>query len=199
LGAFTALIGTAGALFAIVGNPFAPDPREEEAKKSPAAVAAYQIAKCRTMHGLGAATVVVKNWPAAGVPTRRSFERCEWPPPVSTSADGYTLIEDRITAYAGKGAAEPFNALHTLTAPCDRLAVSFVLYHMTSRVYREARIRSGPVFLVTSIGVRDVPVPRVRELKQVPIDVQLPPPEKGGFFVLLNGHMEILHAKCAPS
>ena len=120
--AITALIVTAGALFAIVGNPFAPDPREAEAKKSPPAVAAYQIARCRKTHGLGAATVVITNRPAAGAATRRSFERCEWPPPVSTSADGYTLIENLITVYAGKGAAAPFNALHKLTAPCDRLS-----------------------------------------------------------------------------
>jgi hypothetical protein len=200
-----ALVGVAvpivGAILVILGNPFSASPEELEARKSAAAVARNQIEKCKKSHELGSEHVEererTKVVPILDI--QRTFKRCEWPPPSTTSADGYTEIADEVTHYLHRGAALEWNVLHALTAPCERLDVSLVLHHMTSRSFRNAPLRPGPVYLAAQDVVNDAPTLAMQRLERVPPEVELPPPaDEGTFLLLLNGHTELLGARCMP-
>jgi hypothetical protein len=197
--AVTALIVTAGAAFAIVGNPFAQDPRAAAAMRTSAAIAAYQLQKCRQRHRLGQGVVLETTTFSHDLPATRVFQRCDWPPATSSSADGYTTVKDQITWYPHKSAGDDFDALHQLTAPCERLSASFVVFQMLGRSYRDVVLRPGPLYLVTTVAKRDAPAVGVRELQSIPVGVTLPPPDQDGFFVLLSGHMELVHARCVAA
>jgi hypothetical protein len=196
IGAAVAILGgLIGAYIAI--NPFGDSPEDLAARTSPSAVAAHQVARCMRIHGMRTPrTQVVSGEP--GVLRKRVFRRCEWPSPVTTSADGYTEVGET-TAYLRRANADLFNEVHTLRAPCTRLRISFVINHMSGRTFRDTTLTEGRVMLATTEGSgRRYPGLSVRVLDSVPAGVDVPAPKPGVFHVLQTGHIELLDAQCRP-
>jgi len=192
-----AVVGTAailgGALIGVLGNPFADDPGDVAARKDPAAIAARQIQRCMAKHHLSAQSVMV------GGPLARRFEfkRCDWPPAVATSADGFSQVVDTILSLPKYNAAS-YNTVDTFRADCDSLEVTFVLDHMNGRQFVTGDLDVQRVFLVGFRRHRNRPVLVIDRLDRVPDDVRLPlpTPTSRSFYVLRSGHIALFEARC---
>jgi hypothetical protein len=119
------------ACVAIVGSavPFARSQGEEQTPKDNV-VAADQVRECMRQHDLQQAQVRKERdaYSAAGtITTYRTmkFAQCEWPPPNYAGDDGYSEIS--VTTVEGPGAseAEGETGADRITAPCQKLKLSY--------------------------------------------------------------------------
>jgi|SRR5215211_1211582 len=173
------------------------DPAEAAALADPAAVAARQINRCMRRHKLPAPRVRVG---ATGTATLYVFKRCDWPPLSQPSSDGYSEIRTQVTTIPGKGAADVYNEIDTIRAPCSELVLTFALIHMGERQFKSARLLPGRVLGVTTVEGADrrpaISIALVKNPLQSPAGVDIPGPFPDRFHVLRTGHIDPFDARC---
>jgi hypothetical protein len=153
-------------------------------------LAGQRIKNCIRRHHLRAPRVSVGGRNDGNV----TFKRCDWPPLVQSSTDGYTEVWSH-NHELPKPAAAPYNTVSTFRAPCDQLDVSFVQDHMEFRDFTSRRLERGRIYEVAGVPGQSV---AIRVLDQVPPDVKIPLPTEGGngFYVLYSGHFALFDAHC---
>jgi hypothetical protein len=64
-----------------------------------------------------------------------TFARCDWPPPSYAGADGYSAIKEVIVTGPGQGEVSGTDLADRITAPCQKLKVSYTFESMGAYQY----------------------------------------------------------------
>jgi hypothetical protein len=124
-------------------------------------VAGQRIKTCMRRHHLRSPRVSV----GARNDTNITFKRCDWPPVVESSTDGYTEVWNHKQDLP-RPASDPYSVVSTFRAPCDQLDVTFVLDHMETRQFTSRRLDRGRLYQVD--GVQNPDSLDIRMLGRVP-------------------------------
>jgi hypothetical protein len=183
-----------GAYVAVFGDPFAPNAVDVAADAAPPVLAARELARCMQRHHLPTRHVQIET-PRDGDLPLTVFKRCDWPSPSGVSFDGYTAIVDDASPISGPnhGAADEFSELHTLSAPCDDLVLTFELVHMNARTFADVHVPAGRVVGATYSRRRPITAHLV---ERIPEGVSIPTTSRN-FYALVNGHMILFDAACS--
>lgn len=159
-----------------------------------APVAAQRITDCMRVHNMSTPRLAV------GLPRgpKIVFKRCDWPPLVKSSADGYTEVRAERTELPRGNAWN--NTLDAFHGPCDRMDVTFVHVHMGERRFVSRRLAVGRLYDITWVAKpRHRPV--LRLLNRLPeelweYDVPTPSADSRQFHVFYSGHFWLFDAHC---
>jgi hypothetical protein len=192
--AVAALAAAVSTYLAVAGNPFSPSPADQQAQTDPAAVAARQVQRCQTAHGMRSARVTI------GQPAHQlRFQRCDWPPLTDTTTDGYSEIVDSVRRIPGRSNSQAFDVVDQINAPCDEVNMTYLLAQTGGRQFVSRRLQRGRVYLVNgavrqgrlrlSLQLLDVvPLAALRYIPDARNDRR--------FFVLHSGHFQPFDAVC---
>jgi hypothetical protein len=186
-----ALVGAAATGAAFLGDHKTVVVRPSVIVSRSSPLAGQRISTCMQRHHMRAARISI------GVPYAHNitFKRCDWPPLVPTSTDGFTAVSTHVVNLP-KPEAAPYNMVETFRAPCDQLDVTFVLDHMSLRQFTSHRLALSRIYEVDGVPKGSL---AIRLLDQVPSDVNIPLPSEGprAFYVLHSGHFALFDAHCA--
>ena len=73
------------------------------------------------------------------------FAQCEWPPPAYAEADGYYEIEITAVEGPGRSEAEGETVVDRISAPCQRLRLSYSFAHMDVRERRTFEVTADSI------------------------------------------------------
>jgi hypothetical protein len=124
-------------------------------------LAGERIKTCMERHHLRSPRISVGARTDANI----TFKRCDWPPVVESSTDGYTEVWNHKQDLP-RPASDPYSVVSTFRAPCDQLDVTFVLDHMETRQFTSRRLDRGRLYQVD--GVQNPDSLDIRMLGRVP-------------------------------
>ena len=111
-----------------------------------------KISKCMQQHDLPEQHSV-SGGPSSEGPLRPSqlvgetvkFAQCEWPPPEDAKADGYYEIEVTAVEGPGRSEAEGETVVDRISAPCQKLKMSYSFAHMDVRERRTFEVTADSI------------------------------------------------------
>jgi hypothetical protein len=111
-----------------------------------------QISRCMQLHGLPEQRSVFREPSSEGpagpvqLPGETvKFAQCEWPPPAHAEADGYYEIEVTAVEGPGRSEAEGETVVDRISAPCQKLSLSYSFAHMEVRERRTFEVRADSI------------------------------------------------------